>query len=100
MASAGQNLAYVQASDSIGRKHLSLSPHLNLIAYSERRLNLLTRKNVNNQPSQWGDIMAENRIEDYTDESNNGHVDTREANFHCEIPDEHLGCDPGIDVAG
>ena len=44
--------------------------------------------------------MTENRTEDYTDESNDGHVDTREANFHCENPDENLGCDPGIDVAG
>lgn len=44
--------------------------------------------------------MAENKTEDYTKESNDGHVDTREDNFHCENPDEHLGCDPGIDVAG
>ena len=29
-----------------------------------------------------------------------GHVDTRTANFECENKDEHLGCDPGIDVAG
>lgn len=29
-----------------------------------------------------------------------GHVDTRAANFECENKDEHLGCDPGIDVAG
>ena len=29
-----------------------------------------------------------------------GHVDTRSRNFECENPDEHLGCDLGIDVAG
>jgi hypothetical protein len=44
--------------------------------------------------------MAENRTEDYTDERNEGHVDTREQNFECENKDEHLGCDMGIDVAG
>jgi hypothetical protein len=44
--------------------------------------------------------MADNRIQDYTDDKNEGHVDTREANFECENKDEHLGCDPGIDVAG
>lgn len=44
--------------------------------------------------------MTDNRTEDYTDERNEGHVDTREANFQCDTPDEHLGCDMGIDVAG
>jgi hypothetical protein len=44
--------------------------------------------------------MVENRVVDYTDERDEGHVDTREANFQCESPDEHLGCDLGIDVAG
>jgi len=29
-----------------------------------------------------------------------GHVDTRRRNFECENPDERLGCDLGIDVAG
>ena len=29
-----------------------------------------------------------------------GHVNTREKNFECEDKDPHLGCDPGIDVAG
>ena len=29
-----------------------------------------------------------------------GHVDTRWKNFECENPDEHLGCDMGIDVQG
>lgn len=33
-------------------------------------------------------------------EREEGHVDTREKNFECERPDKHLGCDPGIDVAG
>ena len=33
-------------------------------------------------------------------EKEEGHVDTREKNFDCENKDPHLGCDPGIDVAG
>ena len=50
-----------------------------------------------------GDKMTDNRIEDYVEsdkESNEGHVDTRYRNFECDAPDSHLGCDPGIDVAG
>jgi hypothetical protein len=33
-------------------------------------------------------------------EREEGHVDTRHHNFECEQPDEHLGCNMGIDVAG
>ena len=44
--------------------------------------------------------MAENRIEDYWADDNEGHVDTRESNFECENPDASLGCDLGIDVQG
>jgi hypothetical protein len=46
--------------------------------------------------------MAENRTEDYFDDkgNNEGHIDTRSANFECDNPDEHLGCDLGIDVQG
>lgn len=44
--------------------------------------------------------MAENRVADYTEESNEGQVDTREKNFECENKDENLGCDMGIDIAG
>ncbi len=44
--------------------------------------------------------MSENRTEDYFENDNGGHVDTREANFQCENPDKHLGCDLGIDVQG
>ena len=33
-------------------------------------------------------------------EREEGHVDTRHYNFECSNPDAHLGCDPGIDVAG
>jgi hypothetical protein len=47
-----------------------------------------------------GDIMAENNTQDFFDDRNEGHVDTREANFKCENPDKHPGCDPGIDVMG
>lgn len=44
--------------------------------------------------------MADIKIEDYFDESEEGHVDTRSTNFECANPDQHLGCDPGIDVQG
>ncbi len=44
--------------------------------------------------------MADNNIQDYTDDRDEGHTDTREANFECEKKDENLGCDMGIDVAG
>lgn len=44
--------------------------------------------------------MAEKNIHDYSDDGSDGHVDTREANFRCENPDKHLGCDPGVDVMG
>ena len=47
--------------------------------------------------------MAENKTQDYFEndtEDTEGHVDTRENNFDCENKDPHLGCDPGIDVAG
>ena len=44
--------------------------------------------------------MAEDKVQDYTDDKSEGHVDTREKNFECEDKDENLGCDPGIDVAG
>ena len=44
--------------------------------------------------------MAENNTQDYFDENEEGHVDTRENNFKCEDKDENLGCDMGIDVAG
>lgn len=46
--------------------------------------------------------MAE-KVQDYREydsESEQGHLDTRSSNFECENKDEHLGCDPGIDVAG
>jgi hypothetical protein len=42
---------------------------------------------------------TDNYIETET-EREEGHVDTREKNFECENKDLHLGCDPGIDVAG
>jgi hypothetical protein len=44
--------------------------------------------------------MSENKTEDYWEDDDNGHEDTREKNFECEKPDEHLGCDMGIDVQG
>lgn len=47
--------------------------------------------------------MTNKREESFVESDNEreaGHVDTREANFECDNKDEHLGCDPGIDVAG
>ena len=47
--------------------------------------------------------MTEKRVDDYVEsdkESNEGHTDTRHKNLECETPDENLGCDPGVDVAG
>ena len=44
--------------------------------------------------------MENTRTEDYFKDDNEGHVDTRSANFKCENPDPRLGCDMGIDVAG
>jgi len=44
--------------------------------------------------------MTEHKTEDYWNDGNEGHVDTRESNFECENPDKHLGCDLGIDVQG
>jgi hypothetical protein len=46
--------------------------------------------------------MAE-KVQDYSEhdsEREDGHKDTRWKNFECDNKDEHLGCDPGIDVAG
>ncbi len=47
--------------------------------------------------------MTDSRHQNYIEsdrESEEGHVDTRHKNFECNNPDKHLGCDPGIDVAG
>ena len=44
--------------------------------------------------------MVDERIQDYFDDNDEGHVDTRYKNFECDSPDEHLGCDMGIDVQG
>ncbi len=47
--------------------------------------------------------MSEKKVENYIEsetEREKGHVDTRHHNFECESPDDRLGCDPGIDVAG
>jgi hypothetical protein len=47
--------------------------------------------------------MTAKREESYIEsdkEAKKGHEDTRHKNFECANPDEHLGCDPGIDVAG
>jgi len=59
-----------------------------------------TGRLTDNTINKRGDTMAENRTEDYWKEDNEEHIDTREANFTCDNPDKHLGCDLGIDVAG
>lgn len=56
---------------------------------------LFSRKN--------GGGNMEKKEQDYIEsdnESEQGHEDTRWKNFECDSPDSHLGCDPGIDVAG
>jgi hypothetical protein len=43
------------------------------------------------------------KVQDYIEtdsEREEGHADTRDKNFECEIPDKNLGCDLGIDVQG
>ena len=45
-------------------------------------------------------IMANDNAQDYWDDTDEGHVDTRHFNHECENPDPHLGCNLGIDVAG
>jgi hypothetical protein len=44
--------------------------------------------------------MAENTFQDYFDDNDEGHTDTRTENFECDNKDPNLGCDMGIDVAG
>jgi hypothetical protein len=44
--------------------------------------------------------MNDTRTQNYFDQADEGHIDTREANFKCESPDPNLGCDLGIDVQG
>lgn len=62
---------------------------------------MVKRKQRPKQEMHGGEIMAEERDYVETDqEREEGHVDTREKNFECEKPDEHLGCDLGIDVQG
>ena len=48
-------------------------------------------------------MEANSKEESYIEsdkERERGHADTRSANFECKNKDVHLGCDPGIDVAG
>ena len=44
--------------------------------------------------------MNEIEKQDYLEDENEGHIDTREKNFECETPDKNLGCDMGVDVQG
>jgi hypothetical protein len=78
----------------IAAKRLSLPESLGVISYHQADSEVYTYRN------RGGDIMAEHKTQDYFEETNEGHIDTREANFKCDNPDPHLGCDMGIDVAG
>jgi hypothetical protein len=54
------------------------------IEYLNSRFNFkLVSKSTNNQTDNWwGDIITENKTQDYFDDKGEGHVDTREANFN------------------
>ena len=43
--------------------------------------------------------MKNTRMDDDTENGNDGHVDTCACNHARENPDPHLGCDRGIDAA-
>lgn len=66
---------------------------LRVVSYNQART-------ANNLKPNGGNTMAENRTQDYFDDNDDGHVDTREKNFECDNPDKSLGCDMGIDVQG
>jgi hypothetical protein len=75
-------------------------PILSLLLTWQYALSYDYLKLRNRKQLDWRSIMTENKTEDYFDDNDDGHVDTREQNFECENPDEHLGCDLGIDVQG
>jgi hypothetical protein len=62
---------------------LSFKVKLRMKESSQRTINLMTTTNI--------------YVNDAVEE---GYVDTRSWNFECEEPDENLGCDLRIDVAG
>jgi hypothetical protein len=74
------------------------------LTISVSRLNFLVREGkpseYTNRQTAWRCMMADNKTQDYFDDNNDGHVDTRSRNFECENKDPRLGCDMGIDVAG
>jgi hypothetical protein len=44
---------------------------------------------------------SDRKVQDYIDsDRERGHEDTRWRNHECKNKDPHLGCDPGVDVAG
>jgi hypothetical protein len=63
---------------------------------------LFVYKMINNKTtsSKNGDTMAIKTVQDYFDDTDEGHIYTREANFQCDHPDMHLRSDLGIDVMG
>ena len=44
--------------------------------------------------------MANDRTQDYWEDDNQGHLDTRHFHHERENPDPYLGCNLGTDVAG
>jgi len=95
-----QNTRHFQHGGSFDQSPYGQPAHIALISTCCILLIEQESKTNNQTIIQRGDIMAENKVQDYTDDKNKGHVDTREANFECEKKDENLGCDMGIDVAG
>ena len=81
------------------RFYLSYNNHSSLVDLFE--IAAILESGPTNKKQHGGTIMSEKHNHIETDgEREDGHVDTREKNFECENKDPHLGCDPGIDVAG
>jgi hypothetical protein len=80
---------------------LLLSPDTVIVEIQKLRRILMSHKTCKPKKNNGGDIMT--NVQDYIETDNEreeGHADTRGNNFECERPDEHLGCDLGIDVQG
>ena len=43
--------------------------------------------------------MASDKTQDYWEDDNEGHIDTRHFNHECGKPDPNLGCNFGFKVA-
>jgi hypothetical protein len=89
-------LIYLAGRSQAGFLETGLFRRKNIFSYCENFITQPTTKQSTNEVIPWPKIKC--RITAMT--RNEGHVDTREANFECENKDKNLGCDPGIDVAG